>query len=280
MRGSHRQAFTGEIWEFSAFLYANGRLELLNRGATYISINDSIPADSRVVAKVSQYKQAIDQLLAGTGYRYDTFVTTIDKDLVHGNEPISPLGRFVTSRIRESLAKHVHGKVDIYFTAMSLIREDLLTSKGKTVPYQFSDVFRLLPIGFGPNFRPGSPIVTFFLSRTEVKKLLEVMEIERKLTGVTTLGISDSLSFRVRPFGIPFLNRLADLKLNGVPYSAWPELIEVAATQYTAGYLVQLPARTHGLLQLSFRNKSGEPTPFPERLDVPGEAFLFAESFR
>ncbi len=76
------------------------------------------------------------------------------------------------------------------------------------------------------------------------------------------------------------MNRIADLTLNGKPYSEWPEYIHVGTNGYVAGFFSQLPAMSHGLVKIGPRDKDGKPLAAPERPDVPVEAVLFADSLR
>jgi hypothetical protein len=260
-----------------------GTLRLRNSGATHLEVDARVHADPTVISRLAEYRREIDEVQNGTGLRYDTHVTQVQQDLKHDNSPNPRLGVFVTSRILGSLNGAMPAAarpIDVYFTSPSLIREDWVRAADKPTAYQFSDIFRLLPIGFGRDFRPGSPIVSFFLTRREAKLLINAAELERKVTGKPALTYSDSLSFRVRSFGIPFVNRITDLKLHGNPYREWPELVHVASIRYVTAFMPRIQQLTHGLVSISPRDAEGRVIAEPMELPVPGEAVLFARSFR
>jgi len=261
--------------------FEGGRLRLRNPGRTVVRVDDGVEADSALLARIDAYKAALDRVLAPLGWRYDAPVAVVEHDLRAGRGVHDPLGVFVTSRIAGQLKRRLAaGAPDFFFTELSLIREDWLTLAGQPAPHQFSDVFRMLPVGFGPGYSPGSPIVAFYVTPPEVKGLLEAMELQRSFGRRGAMVYSDALRYRVRRWGIPFWNRVADLTLNGKPIEQWPPLVQLATTAYVAAYIPRLGQLTHGMAKLEMKDRDGRPIAAPIVLPVPGEAFLFADSFR
>ncbi len=256
------------------------KLVLRNPGATVLPVDDRVAADPELLARIEAWKAALDRLTAPQGWRYADRVTTVERDLRGGRGVHDPLGRLVTSRIAAVLRRRLPQPPDLFFTELSLIREDWVTVGGKPTPQQFSDVFRMLPLGFGPDWAPGSPIVAFWITPQELKSLIDVMELQRSLGRRGAMVYSDTLGYRVRGWGIPFVNRIADLTLHGKPYEQWPPLVQVATTAYMAAYIPRLGVMTHGLATVAMKDAAGRPLTQPLVLPVPGEAFLFAESFR
>ena len=257
-----------------------GQLRLLNPGRTIIRIDDKVVADAEMLSRIAVYKAALDAMLAPLGYRYASVVTQAERDMPQGLEANNPLGVFVTSRIEAELKRRLAEPPDVYFTELSLIREDWLTVQGRSTPLQMSDLFRLLPVGFGPAFTPGSPIVGFYVTAQELSGLMEVIELQRLLGRRGALVYSDTLSYRVRSWGIPFVNRVADLQLHGKPLSQAPPLIHVATTAYVAAFIPRLGQLTHGLASVQMKDRQGRPISEPQALAAPPEAFLFADSFK
>ena len=135
-------------------------LQIPNPGATNRVIDDSLPADPKVLSLISGYKRELSQRLSGSGFRYDTPIFTVSKTLAQNRETGEGLGPLVMSGIRFVLNEKITPPVDVYFTSRSLIREDIPAVDGKPTPYQFSDSFRVLSIGFGPKWSLGSPVVS------------------------------------------------------------------------------------------------------------------------
>ena len=81
------------------------------------------------------------------------FIATLSKNYPAVRESQAPLGIFVTSAVRRELNKRLKDPVDFYFTAASLIREGITPVEGKPTRYQYSDIFRILPLGFDESFR-------------------------------------------------------------------------------------------------------------------------------
>ncbi len=255
-------------------------LALRNPGRTVVRVDDGVAADPQMLERIAGWKAALDRLTAPQGWRYGDRVTTIDRDLHVGRGLHDPQGRFVTSRIEAVLRRRLPQPPDLFFTELSLIREDWATAGGRPTPVQFSDVFRMLPLGFGPGFAPGSPIVAFWITPKELEGLVDVMELQRSLGRRGAMVYSDTLDYRVRWWGIPFVNRVTGLTLHGKPFDQWPPLVQVATTAYVAAYIPRLGTMTHGLARVEMKDRDGRPIAQPIALPVPGEAFLFADSFR
>lgn len=255
-------------------------LALRNPGRSVVRVDDRVAADPQMLDRIAGWKSALDRLTAPQGWRYGDRVTTIERDLHVGLGLHDPQGRFVTSRIEAVLRRRLPQPPDLFFTELSLIREDWAGVGGKATPVQFSDVFRMLPLGFGPGFAPGSPIVAFWITPKELEGLVDVMEIQRSLGRRGAMVYSDTLDYRVRWWGIPFVNRITGLTLHGKPFAQWPPLVQVATTAYVAAYIPRLGAMTHGLARVEMKDREGRPIAQPIALPVPGEAFLFADAFR
>ncbi len=255
-------------------------LTLRNPGATVLRVDDRVPADPAMLEQIAGWKAALDRLIAPQGWHYADPVTMVERDLHAGRGVHDPLGRYVTSRIAAVLRRRLPQPPDLFFTELSLIREDWVTVGGRPTPQQFSDVFRMLPLGFGPGHAPGSPIVSFWITPQELKDLVDVMELQRSLGRRGAMVYSDTLDYRVRWWGLPFVNRIADLTLHGKPFERWPALVQVSTTAYVAAYIPRLGAMTHGLARVDMKDREGRPIAQPLALPVPGEAFLFADSFR
>ena len=75
-------------------------------------------------------------------------------------------------------------------------------------------------------------MVSFYLTPKEVKSVISFMEISRVISTSFSPAISPNFSFKIRKWGIPFINRIYDLKLNGTPFSDISRPIKIATNRY------------------------------------------------
>jgi 5'-nucleotidase len=59
------------------------------------------------------------------------------------------------------------------------IRDAIL--KGKTGQQWFADIFRVQPLGIGPDMQPGTPLVTFYVNASDIKSGLELSAAAKDL---------------------------------------------------------------------------------------------------
>ncbi len=252
-------------------------LSLRNEGATYRKIDDSVVADPVILAQIASYKKELAAKLKPAGFEYDTPVVTVHKTLEQNWETGEGLGPLVMSGIRETLNQTASPPVDVYFTARSLIRENLPLVGGKPTPYQFSDLFRVLSIGFGDDFSLGSPIVTSTFSKEDFVLLLQLLEAYRWISPHFALTFSDSLTFTRNPKGLPFLNRLKDIRVHGKPMSEVGPYLRVGTNAYAAAFFPKLATLSHNLVHFQLRDVSGAPVSEFRKEPVPSEPFLLSK---
>ena len=183
---------------------------------------------------------------------------------------------FVASVLRQELNRRLKTPVDVYLTTFGLVRGDLRPVGGKPCLLQYSDVFRLLPLGFDARMRPGAPVVSFYLKKQELKKLLEAMAVIAMKSASYDPAASDSLSYSIRGWGVPFYSKIADLKLHGQPIEQWPELVRIGTNEFFARNLKKVKDYSHGLIEIVPRDCDGKPLAAVKELDVPREPELLA----
>jgi 5'-nucleotidase len=262
-----RQVDAAVIAQAGCYGETLGRLELswdagrveLRRPAEVVPIDDRLPADAGWLARIAAYREAIDVVLAPDRLRYAMPVTTIGRALPRTREPLSPLGTEVSSKLRANLERRIGQPVAVYFTSLALVRSGFELVNGRATEYRVSDVFRMMPIGFDSEGRIGSPILSFFLTKSDLWKLIEFTEIYRHISANFTGAFSSSLTFRIRDWGLPFFNRIGDLRLDGRDYADWPELIRVGTSAYVANYLSKIDALSYGLISITPRDAEGRP---------------------
>lgn len=260
--------------------WADGRLTMRNPATPTIQIDDRIPAASDTLAEIDQYKVEIDRLRAGASFTYSTPVFNVSYNFERQPLPGNQAGFLVTSIIRQELNRRIATPVDVYLSAYGMIRSGLHTRSGNPALYQFSDIFRILPLGFDDSLQPGTPVVTFYLRPADLGKLLEAMAGLSGSTIAYEPVPSDRLHFTISEWGIPFVNRVADLQLHDKPLSEKTSLVHVGANEFFARNLAKIKNLSHGLIEVVPRDASG--TPIATLNPLPGirEIDLLAAGLR
>ncbi|HEY0706112.1 MAG TPA: metallophosphoesterase, partial [Polyangia bacterium] len=130
-----------------------------------LPINDQIPGAPQVQAAIDQVIAGLDMSLAPSGVTYAKPVvqTTFDLDL--GSYGESGLGNLITdaylAAARQLDPDPATDPTQFAIEVNGQIRAPIL--KGTTGAVWFADLFRVTPLGIGPDRRPGSPLVTYYL---------------------------------------------------------------------------------------------------------------------
>jgi 5'-nucleotidase len=161
-----------------------GRLELQLSGppgqmAASLCSYELLPVDDRtrgdpdIQAQVDSLAGAVDGLLGPAGLTYRSVVAETGTDLARRGPEEWPVGNLVTDAYRAVVsALQPDQPPAVALDANGQIRAPLLA--GKTGQVWFADMFRVLPLGLGPDGQPGFPLVTFFITPRELKAGLEL----------------------------------------------------------------------------------------------------------
>lgn len=215
------------------------------------------------IAENPEWKKRID------GWRKEAFllmghkkevasevVFTPKKDYIRSHAIPNPMGTLVTDGIYAELNEGVtFDAVDVYMTSMGLVR----TSFFMGVPYTRAEIFEAVSIGFDDNFVPGVDIVEFYLSTKDLERILNFMELYSHISTSFSPAISSSLSFHIRKWGIPFINRIHDIKLHGVPLSKVDRLVKIATNRFVINNIDTVRRITRGWIEIVPKNDKGEP---------------------
>ena len=154
-----------------------------------------------------------------------------------------------------SFAKKGDDPIQLYFIPPGMIRSSVPIVNGRVI-LQFSDVFRLLAMGFDKNGKAGFPIVDFYLNKKELSLMIESISILQSLLSPQIgFAFSDSVTLESQ-IGIPFINRL-NLTIGGVTYYDLPDLVHVATNSFLAEWLCRSEEMTFGMLSLMPKDKTG-----------------------
>lgn len=239
----------------------------------FIQIDEKITSSPKWMQQIGKWRTEAAKIM-GEEKDLEEVIFTPTKNYIRDASTHNELGVFVTDKLLKGINDH-GAKAEMYFTTMSLIRNSLY----KGVPYNRADIFEMLSIGFDEKLDPGVPTVTFYLTAKEVKALVNFLELYSHISKNFIPAFSSSVSFDLAKYGIPFVNRIKNLKLNGVNLNDIPEdqLIKVATNKYVIGNLDTVSNATHGFVKIDPKNERGESIRvYPT---FPKEYQLFIEQF-
>ncbi len=274
----HHSGFGGATLGRLELSWEEGRLSLLNPEKTLVPVDDSGPADPSTWEKTQGYKEIVDRLLSSGTYAYSTPIFETEKDFQRMRFPDNRAGVLAASCLESEINRYLQPPIDVFISSYGMIRSEFRVLGGRPTAYQYSDVFKFFPLGYDARSRPGSPLVTFYLTKKDLRILLEVMEAFGKVTPSYEPVTSDSLVYEVNPLGIPMLNRIINPRLHDLEFPEWPYLVRVGANDFFFRNLRKVRELTNGMIRISPRNSSGLEVEEPIELDIPREADLLAAS--
>lgn len=242
---------------FLSFVYDTEKRELkLKDDAKLMSIDEKIPEDPTWKKKTDILRTKAFKLM---GHSEDPkeIIFTPKKDYMRGRELFNEMGQLVTSLVRDGLNKRMdrNDQVDVYFTSMGLIR----SSFEKGIPYNRADIFEAVSIGFDEELRPGVDIVHFYLTPKEMDRLISFLELYSKFTSTFSPIASNNLTYNVRWWGIPLINRVHDLRINGKLVKEHEGLFHVATNRFVTNNIENVRNLSKGLVDIVPKDKKGEP---------------------
>lgn len=218
-----------------------------------IPITEEISENLVWKSKISEWKDRAYEIMGHKKGEANNFVFTPNRDYQRARELFNPMGELVTLAMREELNKKYNLNLDVYFTSMGLVR----TSFFKGVPYNESDIFEAVSIGFDQSMRPGTDIVSFYLTSKELVTLINFLEIYSHFSNSFAPAISPNLSFKVRSWGLPFINRIHDILLDSKPLPQ-DRLIHVATNSFVFSNIETVEKLSYGIVELSPKDKEGK----------------------
>ena len=214
-----------------------------------VKIDDSIPGDPATQSRIDGYINAIDALIAPLTYR--TTVSTTTFDTTHTPFSETAVGDLVTDAWR-TVVSALDGPVDIAIATNGEIRTQL--RKGTTGNIWFADAFRILPLGIGPDLRPGYPLVTIYLTGKDLKGGMEVgaAAVDVFLSDETFLQVSGGTVVTYSPAAPPF-RRVTSIKVANVEVDLadTTKCYKVVSSLFLAGLMSQVGALTGGAVSVT-----------------------------
>lgn len=229
------------------------------------AVSPDVAEDPGIAKKIEAFKKLIEQrYLIDSGNRHDQVIAETAFDLPspayrQGILAEMGLGDLITDAFRFAV-RQAEGKnyryVHIAVTADGIIRDTFLTG-GITV----ADVFKVLSPGLGMDDRAGHPLVTFYLTGEEIRRMLEVQTSIAPIKHGAQLQVS-GVRFTFNPHRIPF-DRVLSVTVQDEDGAFRPlqhgKLYRICVNAYMAGMLNYVRKASHGLIQFVPKNDQGSP---------------------
>jgi 5'-nucleotidase len=224
---------------------------------TLVNIDDTIPGDPTTQGAVDAYIAGVDQALAPSGLAYKAVMATTAADLPLPARGEAPVGNLVTDAYRTITGAVQAEPPVLAVDANGALRAPIIA--GKTGTIGFADLFRVTPLGIGPDQIPGYSLVTFYLNARDIRNGLELGAAPEVVPNDFFLQVSGiNVAYDMTK---PLFGRVSSLTL-GPPGSAGPPLdlndtttcYKVVTTNYVAGLLGAVQSLTQNLLEVTAKD--------------------------
>jgi 5'-nucleotidase/UDP-sugar diphosphatase len=242
-------AFDGETWEVEAY--------------TLHELDDSVAGDVDVTSAVDGFVSALESgPLEELGYGFSEPMLSVPGDVAVTACAESGLGDYITDAFRQqATAMDPEHPIDVAFESQGVIRDDFIA--GETGIEGFSDVFRVMPLGFGSDEVPGYALVDFYVTASELADTCEVAASISPDYGCNYFVELSGMRCEV-DMGKSSFNRVVKVELlQGDEYveldtsSANEDLYHVAVDSYVASLLSILEGLTYGAIIITPKDIDG-----------------------
>ena len=221
---------------------------------TLLNIDDTITGDPTTQGAVDAYIAGVDKALAPSGLAYEAVVATTAADLPLPARGEAPVGNLVTDAYRTiTAALQPADPPVIAVDANGALRAPIIA--GKTGKIWFADLFRVTPLGIGPDQIPGYSLVTFYLNARDIRNGLELGGAPEVVPNDFFLQISGlKVGYDMSK---PLFGRVASLTLqtsgaeHPLDLNDTATCYKVVTTNYVAGLLGAVQGLTENLLQVT-----------------------------
>jgi 5'-nucleotidase/UDP-sugar diphosphatase len=225
---------------------------------TLLNIDDMIPGDATTQGAVDAYIAGFDAALMPAGISYKQVLASTPADLLLPARAEAPVGNLVTDAYRT-----ITGKLQpadppvIAIDAGGALRAPIIA--GKTGKIWFADLFRVTPLGIGPDQIPGYDLVTFYVNAKDIRSGLEL--------GGAPEVVPDEFFLQVSGLKVeydmskPLFGRVSSLKLvtsagdQALDLNDTATCYKVVTSSYVAGLLGAVKSLTQNLLAVDAKDK-------------------------
>jgi 5'-nucleotidase/UDP-sugar diphosphatase len=230
-------------------------------GYTLNAIDDSVAGSTDVQAVVEQYIGGIDQALASSDLSYKAVVAQTEGDLALPDFAEAPVGNLVTDAYRATVAAlQPDDPPVIAFDADGQLRAPI--QAGTTGDVWLADLFRVVPLGIGPDTQPGFPLVTYYLNAADILAGLELSGARSvaeepkdyflQLSGLKLeLDSSADATYLSRVKKASLVTPKGEVALDP---SDTETCYKIVSTSYVAGLLGLVESATGGLLSVAAKD--------------------------
>lgn len=219
------------------------------RGSYHHLISKDDEPDTSYQETISFYERSLKKIKKNNDFPEISFQNTEYKSR-------KQVGRDFTQRIKEGLEKE-ESELSLYFSTLGLIRKPMYANHS----YTTEDIFNILPIGFHDGFKLGYPVVSFYLSYSDLKQLVNFLNTYSRFSGTATPVFSQNVQVNYRKWGIPFINKVKSILIDG---KEAPELIMLATNSFLFDYLDLISHKTFGLIKIEPLDVRGNPIEKPK----------------
>ncbi len=217
----------GELLQYAgvvelAFDRASNSVRLLNgeRGTPFVQrLDSSVPLDPEIHAAVEMAILSLNDLAAEmTGDKFtDIGMTVVTADFTLPYRPAfheTPFGNYVTDAMGKAAEEATGKPVHAVFQANGMLRGDL--TPGSTAwsdeHVSFYDLVSLIGLGSGPDGKAGYPLVSLYLTGSEIRRILEISVLLSELMGDTYYLQVSGVRMKYDPsrailFTVPFIDQ-------------------------------------------------------------------------
>jgi len=227
-----------------------------------IPINDSLADDPGITGLVESYKVDVergyldrfglkfDQVLAESAFAFE------NQDEISKTQHESTLGNFLADSYKWAAEEALGEPVDVAITAAGVIRSTFPAGE-----ITVSDVFDVASLGIGADGVPGYPLVSVWLTGTDLKNVLEVDASVQPLMSAAQLF----------PAGVEYSYNTNRMIFNKVDYAALrrtdgsvepivdEQLYRIVTGLYCGQMLGAVEGKSFGLLTVTARDEKGAP---------------------
>lgn len=203
----------------AAYNRSTGTLRLINneRGNPYlVTLDSSVQPDEEIQELIDQAAQSLRSLVSYmTNNQFTDFsdIAAVSDFVLPSSPPLkeTAFGNFVADAMRAAAEEATGEPVHAAFQANGMLRGDLVPGRAQWSEgnISFYDLASLIGLGFGPDEKPGYPLVSLYLTGTEIRRILEISVLLSELLGNTYFLQASGVSMRYDPsravlFTLPF----------------------------------------------------------------------------
>jgi 5'-nucleotidase / UDP-sugar diphosphatase len=257
---------TGNTWIVQAGSYGRylGKLQMTaSKSATGTTltmtkydlepIDDSIVGDAATQAAIDAYIAAIDVAIgpvAVTGISYKKILGQVSGDVTGTSFSESGIGDLVTDAYLAVSSKvQPSAPPALAIDATGDLRDAI--TKGKNGHIWFADLFRVQPLGIGPDMKPGFPLVTFYINGKDLKSGFEFSAAAKSL-GKTDYFLHVSGAHVEWKEGSPLFQRVTAIKVGAedVVLTDTAKCYKIVTNLYVASLLGLIETASGGVLSV------------------------------